>query len=273
MILRWFEHAQVYHPDRVLDPAEIKRAGSFEDVHFKSRDGVSLHGWFFAAAKVPAHSGLCVLICHGNAGNISHRVDLAHALVQSGAAVFLFDYRGFGRSEGRPGETGTYLDAEAAVQWLQTKGFPSARIIAFGESLGGGIGSELALRVPLAGLVLQSTFTSIPDIGVELFPWLPVRWFASIKYDTRSKLPRLHLPILVIHSRGDGLTGFHHAQKNFAAANEPKLFWETRGDHNELLMDRAHFLEGMERFFGMIEAHAKAANARRILQTPRENSG
>ena len=261
MLLKWFEHCQVYHPDRLLDEGEIRRARPFEDVRFKAVDGVLLDGWFFPAKADSPRKNYCILVCHGNAGNISHRVDLCLALGRTGASVFLFDYRGYGRSQGRPSEDGTYLDAEGAVKWLETKRILSINIIAFGESLGGGIVSELALRRPLAGIVLQSTFTSIPELGAELFPWLPVMRIASIKYDTHSKLPRLDIPVLVIHSRGDGLAGFHHAQKNFSAANEPKLFWETSGDHNDLLADGRHFLEGMERFFKMVEAHKAAIAA------------
>jgi pimeloyl-ACP methyl ester carboxylesterase len=259
MLLRLFEHSQVYHPDRVLDPVEIQRAGTFEDVCFKTEDGCLINGWFLAAPAASARKHLCVLMCHGNAGNISHRVDLHNALLRTGVSVFAFDYRGFGRSEGRPSEQGTYLDGIAALKWLETKRFPARNVIAFGESLGGGIGSELAVRSPLGGLVLQSTFTSIPDIGAELFPWLPVRWLATINYDTLSKLPRITCPVMVIHSRDDGLAGFHHSQRNFAQANEPKLFWETKGGHSDMLLDQPHFLAGMEKFIGMVEQHQKAS--------------
>jgi len=267
--MRWFEHGQVYHPDKILDPLEVKRAEPFDDIWLKTQDGISLNGWFFSAPANSQRKNLVALVCHGNAGNISHRVDLCQTLVRVGLNVFQFDYRGFGLSKGRPSEEGTYLDALAAVKWLQAKDFSTTNIIAFGESLGGRIVSELAIRAPLAGIVLQNTFTSIPDIGADLFPWMPVRMLATIKYDTHSKLPRLDIPVMVIHSRGDGLAGFHHAERNFAAANEPKLFWETEGDHNELLEDRPHFLEGMEKFIGMIERHRKAAPAERLLgKTP-----
>ena len=264
MLLRLFEHAQVYHPDRVLDPVEVKRAGSFEDVYFTTKDGFQINGWFFTARPGSPRKHLCVLVCHGNAGNVSHRVDLCNSLLRTGVSVFSFDYRGFGRSEGRPSEEGTYLDGAAAIKWLATKDIEASNTIAFGESLGGGIGSELAIRFPLAGLVLQSTFTSIPDIGAELFPWLPVKWLATIKYDTFSRLPQIHCPVMVIHSRDDGLAGFHHSEKNFARANEPKLFWETKGDHGDMLMDQPHFVEGMEKFIRMVERHrAVSAGSRR----------
>ena len=182
-MLRWFEHSQVYHPRRALDATGAELRRPFEDAWFKAGDGVELNGWFFPADTNSARRHLAVLICHGNAGNISHRLETSQAFLDTGMAVFVFDYRGYGRSHGRPGEEGTYRDARAAYQWLSTKGFASTNIIAFGESLGGGVGSELALRDPLGGLILQSSFTSIPDIGAELFPWLPVRWLSSVERD------------------------------------------------------------------------------------------
>jgi alpha-beta hydrolase superfamily lysophospholipase len=171
-MLRWFEHSQVYHPNREL----IATAGAlnrpFEDVHFKSKDGLKLNGWFFPGDTNSSRSGMVVLVCHGNGGNISHRVVMCEALLRTGASLFIFDYRGFGLSEGKPGEEGTYLDAQAAFQWLLTKGFLGSQVIAYGESLGGGIASELAIRENIGGLVLQSTFSCLPDIGAELFPWV-----------------------------------------------------------------------------------------------------
>jgi pimeloyl-ACP methyl ester carboxylesterase len=260
MLLRWFEHSQVYHPDRVMSATGAELGRPFEDVNFKASDGTKLNGWFFPSNPRSSRAHLAVMLCHGNAGNISSRLEMCAALLETGVNVFAFDYRGYGRSEGRPTEEGTYLDAQAAHQWLQQKGFRSQDIIVFGESLGGGIASELALREPLGGLVLQSTFSCMTDIGSELFPWLPVRWMSTIKYETCGKLPRLKIPVLVMHSRGDELVRFHHSEKNFAAANEPKLFWELKGDHNSPLTDRHGFIAGMEKFLGMVEkAEAGAA--------------
>ena len=254
LMLRLFEHSQVYHPDRVLTATGAELRRPFEDVFFKAEDGVALNGWFFPASTNSQRQNLAVLICHGNAGNIGHRLDTCVALLATGVNVFVFDYRGYGRSQGRPSEEGTYRDAQAAYQWLREKGIAGSNTIAFGESLGGGVAAELAVRETVGGLVLQSTFTSIPDMGAELFPWLPVRWLAKIHYDTRSKLPRLHVPILVMHSPVDELVRFHHGKANFAAANEPKLFWELRGDHNNPLADRQHFITGLEKFFALVEA-------------------
>ncbi len=256
LMLRWFEHSQVYHPDRVLTATGAELGRPFEDVHFKASDGVELDGWFFPANTNSSRTRLALLQCHGNAGNIGHRLDTAAALLATGVNVFLFDYRGYGQSQGRPSEEGTYRDAEAACQWLRHRGFAATNIVAFGESLGGGVAAELAVREPLGGLVLHSTFTSIPDIGAELFPWLPVRWLATIRYDTHAKLPRLHIPVLVLHSRVDEIVPFHHAERNFAAANEPKLFWELRGDHNSPLADAKHFIAGLEKFLRLVENRA-----------------
>ncbi|MGA2661792.1 MAG: alpha/beta hydrolase [Verrucomicrobiota bacterium] len=254
-MLRYFEYSQVYHPDRILGATGAELGRPFENVFFAAGDGVELNGWFFPGHTNSSRARLAVLICHGNAGNISHRLQLCQTLLATGVSVFLFDYRGYGRSRGRPSEEGTYRDAQAAHHWLQGKGFSGGRVIAFGESLGGGVASELALRERVGGLVLQSTFTSIPDVGSELFPWLPVRWLSTIKYDTLAKLPRLKAPLLVMHSRTDGLIGFHHGEKNFAAANPPKLFWELKGGHNDQLRDPGQFLPGIEKLLEIVEGY------------------
>jgi len=262
IMLRWFEHTQVYHPDRILTATGAELGRPFEDVWFKAKDGVELNGWFFPAATNSPRASTAVLICHGNAGNIGYRLDMCQTLLETGISVLVFDYRGYGRSQGRPNEEGTYLDAQGAYRWLLQKGFAPANIIAYGESLGGGVAGELAMREPLGGLILQSTFSSIPDIGAELFPWLPVRLMSSIKYETCKKLPRLRMPVLIMHSRVDGLIGFHHAQKNFSLANEPKLFWELNGDHNSPVSEPKHFTEGIEKFLQLIEAgHRRAETA------------
>jgi fermentation-respiration switch protein FrsA (DUF1100 family) len=115
----------------------------------------------------------------------------------------------------------------------------------------------LATRRPLAGLILESSFSSANDLGAELFPWLPVRRISKIKYDTCAKLPRLKLPLLFLHSRGDELIGFHHAEQNFARANEPKMLWELSGEHSEPLTDRPRFLEGLENFLRLAQERQK----------------
>lgn len=234
LMLRWFEHAQVYQPSRRLAATGLELGRPMEEVWVTTSDDVRLHGWYFPAAEVAAHHHRVWLLLHGNAGNISHRLLHADLLLQTGAGAFLIDYRGYGRSQGRPSETGTYLDAEAAYDWLRERGYTPENILVVGESLGGGVASELALRREIGGLVLLSSFTSVPDLGAELFPWLPVRWLGSIQYDTQSRLPDLSTPVLIVHGRQDSLVRFHHAEANYRAAREPKRLVSLRGDHNDL---------------------------------------
>jgi uncharacterized protein len=254
MLLHWFEHSRIYFPSRDLEVTGAELGGPFEDVFFETRDGVRLNAWFYAARTQSPLARFVLVICHGNAGNISHRLGFYQLLLEIGVNVFAFDYRGYGRSEGRPGEEGTYLDAQAAHQWLRQKGFAARDILAYGESLGGGVASELCVREETGGLVLQSTFTSIPDVGAELYPWLPVRWIARIKYDTCRKLPGLKVPVLIVHSRDDQLICYRHAEQNRAAANEPKLFAEIRGDHSEAFWEQPEFREALEKFLRVVSS-------------------
>ena len=253
-LIRWFEHTQVYHPERKIETSGAALGRPWEDAYFSTADGVRLNGWFFPANTNSLRRKFAILLCHGNAGNISHRFDYFEVPLDLGVSVFAFDYRGYGASSGWPSEYGTYLDAEAARGWLLERGFAPEKIVAVGESLGGAVVAELARRMPIGGIALQSTFTSIPAIGAELFPWLPVRWISSIQYDTLRKLPQIRVPVMIMHSRGDSLVGFHHGQKNFEAANNPKLLWELSGDHNEsFAAGEGEFRAGMETFLKTIE--------------------
>ncbi len=258
MFLRWFENSLVYHPRRAHDADPSALGLRFEEVWFNTSDGVRVHGWFFPATPDAADGTPAILYCHGNGGNISHRLEVIDALLATGAAVLAFDYRGYGLSQGRPGEPGTYLDGEAALNWLAGRGVPGTNVVAFGESLGGGVASELARRPPLGALVLQGTFTSIPDIGGELYPWLPVRFITSIRYDTIRRLPELQLPVVILHSRSDTLIPFAHAERNFAAAREPKWLIELSGDHNDPLTDRELFVTGVQRAVDQLNGAATA---------------
>ncbi len=253
-LFRWFEHRQVYFPSKTFRGNADLLGQPWEEVSVQATDATRINAWFFPANTNSTRASWVVLLCHGNAGNIGDRLGLYSILLETGVSVLAFDYRGYGRSAGRPSEDGTYLDAEAAYQWLRQKGYAELHIIALGESLGGAVAAELALRAPLGGLILQSTFTSIPDIGAELFPWLPVRRISTIRYDTLAKLPRLRLPLLVMHGPADSIVGFHHGQKLFAAANEPKMFCELSGDHNDsLLADSNGFREALNRFLISLE--------------------
>jgi fermentation-respiration switch protein FrsA (DUF1100 family) len=255
IMLRWFEHKQIYYPSRRMDTAPGQLGRPFEDVFIPVEHGERINAWYFPAQS---SSSPVVLLCHGNAGNIGHRLDLGAMLLEAGAGVLLVDYRGYGRSDGRPGEENTYRDAQAAYHWLMEKGIAGTNIIGYGESLGGGIVSELAMREPLGGLILQSTFSSMTDLGAEIFPWLPVRLISTIKYNTRAKLPKIHVPVLILHSPKDDLIPFHHAKDNFAAANEPKFLREISGGHNDALWSSRPAMEAAIKEFLQIVKHNEA---------------
>jgi fermentation-respiration switch protein FrsA (DUF1100 family) len=175
-----------------------------------------------------------VLIFHGNAGNISHRIDYLTMFNRLGYATLIIDYRGYGKSSGAPGEEGTYRDGEAAWRYLmETRKFTPQDIVLFGESLGGGIATWLALQHPPRALVLASTFTSVPDLGAQVYPWLPVRLLARIDYPNLERIRQITVPVLIAHSRNDDIIPFSHGQALFEAAHEPKQLLELRGGHND----------------------------------------
>lgn len=219
----------VFYPDRNIEATPTHEGLAYEDVWLRTADGLKLHGW-----HVPADEAIgTVLFCHGNAGNISHRLETIALLHELRLHVLIFDYRGYGRSEGRPTERGTYLDAEAAWQYLvQTRGTPADRIVLHGRSLGGSVAAHLARDRTPAALVVESTFWDINELGRELLPLLPVRWISRLSYATADYVRGVRCPVMVIHSRDDELIPFHHGRRVFEAACEPKRFLEIHGSHN-----------------------------------------
>jgi len=238
--LRWFEKANLYFPSRSVagDPGLLGLA--FADLRLTAADGISVHGWF-----VPLRpESPVVLFCHGNGGNISHRFDKLLILRRAGAAVLLFDYRGYGRSSGSPSEEGTYLDAETAYRWLtEEKKVPPGRIIVHGESLGGAVALELALRRRVAGLILESTFTSVVDMGRHVFPFLPIKHMVRFRYDSLAKIQRVSAPVLVMHSPHDDIVPYAMGRRLYEAAPQPKTFCEMTGGHNEGFLDTGRAYE------------------------------
>jgi fermentation-respiration switch protein FrsA (DUF1100 family) len=227
-----FQSRLVYFPQMAREIVATPRAVglAYEDVTLATSDGETLHGWW---TQLPNARG-AVLIFHGNAGNISHRLEYLTMFERLGYASLIFDYRGYGKSTGTPSEEGTYRDAEAAWQYLmQVRRLGAADIVLFGESLGGGVATWLAQREAPRAIVLGSTFTSVPDLGAEVYPWLPVRWLARIQYGNLARMRGITRPVLIAHSPQDDIIPFAHGQALLAAANEPKRFVELRGGHNE----------------------------------------
>jgi fermentation-respiration switch protein FrsA (DUF1100 family) len=171
-----------------------------------------------------------VLFCHGNAGNVSHRLDTLQFFRSLGLGTLIFDYRGYGRSDGSPSEKGTYRDAEAAWRHLvEQRQIPPERIVILGRSLGGAVAARLAADQRPGALVVESAFTSVPDLAARMFPVYPVHLLARIRYNTLKWIRRVHCPVLVVHSRDDEMIPFRHGRRLFEAAPEPKEFLELRG--------------------------------------------
>jgi len=199
------------------------------DVAVTSAGGDRIHGWWLSGGTGRG----AVLYAHGNAGNLSYRGAACQEWVQqTGCSVLIFDYPGYGRSTGRPSEAGCYAAGRAALDWLVVdQGVPPERIIFFGKSLGGAIAIQLATERPHRALILSRAFASLPDVGAELFPWLPVRWVLRTRFDNESKLRHCHRPVFIHHGRGDTLVRPSHAERLFAAAAEPKELLFDDGDH------------------------------------------
>ncbi len=233
LVLLFLQSRFLYRPTRDIAFTPEDRGLDFEDVMFRTQDDLTLNGWYIAASDAP----LTILFCHGNAGNIMHRIDTIDLFHRLGLNCFVFDYRGYGRSEGRPTEVGTYRDARAAYDWLtQVKGVLAERVILFGRSLGGSIAAYLARQVDARAVVVESAFTSYPDIGAKMYPYMPVRLFARFQYNTRAHLARARCPVLVMHSREDRLIPFEFGRRLYEAAPEPKRFVEIRGGHSDGFM-------------------------------------
>jgi len=208
---------------------------AFEEVWLEPEGGGRVHAWFVPA---PDARG-AVIFCHGNAGSIGNRLDTLRILHGLRLATLIFDYRGYGRSSGSPSETATYGDAEAAWKHLTgSRGIPVERVLVWGRSLGGGVAVELASRHRPAGLVVESSFTSVPALAAGTFPLpLPTRLLCRHVFDSDRKVTRLDMPKLFIHSPDDDVVPFRFGRSLFEAAAEPKRFVTIRGDHNHGFLD------------------------------------
>jgi fermentation-respiration switch protein FrsA (DUF1100 family) len=250
-----FADRLVYFPIAAHDGTPRSIGLDYEDVRLTTADGVRVHGWHVpAAAPDPAPA---VLFLHGNAGNVSHRLDKLAVLHGLGASVLLLDYRGFGASEGSPTEEGLYRDADAAYDWLVARGTPAERIVLYGESLGGAVAVDLAARRPVGKVVLESAPSSILGVARHHYPFLPVAAFLSARYDAASKIGRVRVPILILHGPDDEIVPFSMAEELLAAANPPKRLVRLRGGHNDgFLVSGSLYAEALR---GFIAAGAAGA--------------
>ena len=240
-------------PGRALTMTPTDAGMDYEDVSIETTDGVTLHGWFIAG-----RSSQVLLFFHGNAGNISHRLDSISQFSDLGLSVLIIDYRGYGQSEGRTTEKGIYRDADAAWRHLtEERGVVASDIVVFGRSLGASVASRLAMEHQPLALILESSFTSVPDVAQDIYPWLPVRWLSRLSHATRDYVRDVQCPVLVIHSRDDEIIPFHHGETIFASANEPRTLLAIRGTHNDaFLRDERAYIEGLRTFLSGLSAPA-----------------
>ena len=220
---------------------------SYENIYLSTKDQVKIHAWY-----IPGNTNnKTILFMHGNAGNISHRLETIQIYHQLGFNFLIFDYRGFGNSSGSPSEKGTYLDAKAAWDYLiNEKNTEPEDIIIVGRSLGGGVASEMAKHSKPAMLVLESTFISMQKISQEHYPFMPTNLIVKHRYDTINKLSDIECPVVVIHSKDDEVVPFSHGKLLYKSANKPKSFIELRGGHgNGFMLSKMDYISGLKNAF------------------------
>lgn len=249
IILMIFEEKFIFFPSKY--PSGLYGASrdgeNIEDCWFTAEDHVNLHGWFLKSNKALA----TLVMAHGNAGNLSHRLEILRSLNDAGFNVFMFDYRGYGRSEGSPTEEGVYRDGRAAFDYVVGRqDVDSSRVILFGTSLGGAVAVDVALRRPASALILESTFTSAKDVARAVYPFLPVSLVMRSEYNSAEKIQRLSIPLLSMHGENDEIIPLHLGRKLFGAANEPKEFYLISGaGHNDtFFVGGSEYLERIRRF-------------------------
>ena len=245
LVLLYLENMLVYPAPRYPEGDWQATWLEHEDVSFNSTDGTKLHGWYVEHPRPKA----VILYCHGNG---THVADLAQFMAEMRdefqVSIFAFDYRGYGRSEGKPAEKGILEDAEAAQEWLAKRaGIEEKDIVLMGRSLGGGIALHLAAENGARGVILQNTFTSLHDAAASHYPWVPVRLLMKNRYDSLSRISRYAGPLFISHGTADRIVPFAHGQKLFAAATGPKEFFEIAGgDHND--SEPEHYLPALHKF-------------------------
>jgi fermentation-respiration switch protein FrsA (DUF1100 family) len=230
LILRYFERSIVFAPSRLLWAHPGTVGLPYEAVALTTADGVILRAWWIPGPSAESPVMLCL---HGNGGNLSDRTDKMRLFHDAGAAQLWLDWRGYGDSAGRPDEPGLYRDALAAWAWLNAvKLVPPARLVLYGESLGAAPAVELATRVTAAGLVVDGGFTSIPDMARVVLPWVPSR-LVRMRFDSLSRLPRVTIPTLFLHSPVDDVVPYEMARRNYAASGASrKTLYDLKGSHN-----------------------------------------
>jgi uncharacterized protein len=252
LLLRFNERRLIYFPgpQRTLLPPPAQLNLPVQRVEIPTDDGLTLMSWLIRAGS--DSTGIWLLICHGNAGNLSEFDRPIHyaGLRTLGLSLLAFDYRGYGENAGVPTEQGLYRDAQAAYRYLREQvGVPADRIVIFGHSLGSAVAVDLATRAPAAGLIVEGALSSVWQRGAELYPYIPVRWVAGTRFDSIDKIGKVTIPKLFLHAVGDEVIPIAHGRRLYQAAPEPKTFVELRGTHSDAFeVDSATYFGSIRRF-------------------------
>jgi fermentation-respiration switch protein FrsA (DUF1100 family) len=237
LFLRYFENHAIFYPTRQIQFLPRDSGLDFEDVFFKTLDNIELNAWFIPSPKAK----FTILFCHGNAGNISHRLEKILFLHSLGCNVFIFDYRGYGLSKDSPSEKGLYLDTRAAFDYLLSRGISQEQIIGYCESIGSAAIIDLASIRPMRALITEGAFSNGKDMAKYSFPFLPY-WVFSLRLDSENKVKLVKITKLMIHSLNDEIVPFKLGRKLYDAAPAPKELFEIRGGHNSCFFDSQNIL-------------------------------
>ena len=245
-----FQKKIIYQPTYEIALTPKAANLDYQEIHLHPNDTDTVMGWYVPCIN-PCFGTL--VFFHGNAGNMGDRIDSTALFHELGFNVLLIDYRGFGQSTGHPSEANSYEDGECALRYLiDTHGLKYEDMVLLGRSLGGGIATELAIRHPIRALMLESTYTSIPEVAQDVYPLFPIKYFVTTKYNNLAKLPKVQCPILIVHSQEDQYIPYHHGLKLFdcATPNPNKHMITIHGAHADgFLTSKEVYVEGLKRFF------------------------
>lgn len=231
--IRYLENKGIFFPEKSVEFYPSSANLPYEDIYLKTEDGLSINGWF-----IPNHNAkYTFLFCHGNAGNIGHRLEKLLMLRSTGVNIFIIDYRGYGKSDGNISEKGFYLDARAAYDYLvNSRSLLPEQIILYGESIGTAAVIDLAAKAKVRAIIVEGGFSRGKDVARRFYPFLPGFIFSNT-FDSLGKIKNVRVPKLFIHSRNDEILPFELASKLYDASPEPKEISEIRGNHNTAFLD------------------------------------
>lgn len=222
------QDAYIFFPEKTITSAPSAFGMKYENLFIVAKDGVKINVWY-----IPNGNSALIIHCNGNAGNLSERVEKFSLFNSLGYSVIGFDYRGYGKSEGKPSEEGLYMDLRSVINFAEEKGYKKSEIILYGESIGGGVALQLASEMQFSVLILESTFTSIYDMARIYYKLFPTSFLLKSKFDNLSKIKKVKCPVVIMHSKEDEIVPYSMGQTLYENASEPKIFLNLEKGHND----------------------------------------